>query len=316
MKLLSEQVDQWGMPLFEGLSAILYHKTNHVAKILASDEFQLSFAQSADEIGKKDTSKWFYLSTARSPVGAYEGGLETLVLDGAKLGQRYAGGPIDYWGPTFRKASQGRSHELEDRVWSRDRVIPNAKSYIKEVHIKQPHPGRYEHDDYKRDLRFIYTECKRAGIPVFFYDDYDAYKVLNKAKAVQPDLEIKKPSPEDEPYEVVPGVLRKLGARPKRTDGHYVDGLIHLYWMNPEQLDWNSSDPAIKKAWNAYRNISGMDRGSGVEADIHNLKRESEMDSLAEVMRDGGFKNLKELFAFIEKKFEPVIRKRYEGSGS
>lgn len=315
MKPLSESVDSFGIPitsdseklLGEGLSSILYHKTDHVDKILASDEFQLTFALSADAIGKKDSTNWFYLSTARSPVGAFDR-LQTLVLDGTKLGQRYPGGPIDYWGPTFRKASQGRSHELEDRVWSRDRVIPNAKSYIKEVHIKQPQPGRYTYDDYKKELRFIYSECKKLGIPVFFYDDHEAYKVLNKSKAIKPDLEIKNPSPEDEPYEVAPGVLRKLGARSRRTDGHYVDGLIQLYWMKPERLDWNSSDPAMKKAYNAYRNIAGMDRGSGVAADISDLRRESEMDSLAEVMRDGGFKNLQELFDFIKMKFDGVSR--------
>lgn len=297
--MLSESLDQFGMPVLEGISDILFHKTGDAAKILTSNEFKLTFAQRSDTLGRP-SDKWFYLSTARSPVARYQD-TQTLVLDGRKLAQRYSGGPMDYWGPEFRKASPS-SHEMEDRIWSRDQIIPDAKDYIKEVHVYIN--SRITSPAYQKTNRTIAKECKKAGIPVFFYDDKKAYELLNRAKAVKPEFSVAPPKEDDAVYEPYPGVIRKLFVREPQDS--YVDSLVKLYWMKPEELQNSDSDESLKAAYKAYRNISGIDQGRGVASEIANDKRSTSMQSLAKVMRHGGFKDTKELFDFIREKFKDV----------
>src|SRR5271165_3754524 len=150
--------------MVEGLSKIVFHYTSFhsLYSILQSNEFRMVNSVnpgSAERLvqpgavfkrgeeGKIQThlptetnraaQKHYYFCVARSPVGKYQGvhtGAVEIVLDGDKLAQRYQAAPVDYWGDEFRKHSKGE-YEMEDRIYSKTPTIPNAISYMKEIHI-------------------------------------------------------------------------------------------------------------------------------------------------------------------------------------
>src|ERR1017187_3728413 len=108
----------------EGLSSIVFHYTmfSKLCTILQSNEFRLV---SAVQTG-------YYFCVARSHMGEYSGvhsGAVEIVLDGNKLAQHYQAAPVNYWGDGFAK------DEMEDRIYSKTPTIPNAISYMKEIHL-------------------------------------------------------------------------------------------------------------------------------------------------------------------------------------
>jgi len=285
--------------ILAGLSPILYHRTElySAASILKENQFKLTFSNSSDDLHRTDKSKWFYLSCTRTPLGSYSGPA-TLVLDGTKMAERYSGSPVDYWGEEFRKV-QPDKREFEDRVWSKNQIIPNAKQYIKEVHVKLYSEDREKdfakHGDnqYRQMLRTLALEAKKSGIPVYFYRDPKAYELLDTRQAITPDFETTK-------REETPARFNFGG----RED--YVDGVIKLYWMQDvSDLEKEKYDSILVRT---LRNIRGIDQGSGVLTGIHNDKRHPKMESLARVLRHGKFKSVKELLEFIRDKFKDVPR--------
>jgi len=103
----------------EGISNIVYHGTTlgRMADIAKTNRIMTSgtFGSDSDEIGNK--GKFYFLSTARSPLAFKDGyplvkdGKVRFTLDGRKLGQKYAGTPLDYW----RDRTSGGKSEMEDR---------------------------------------------------------------------------------------------------------------------------------------------------------------------------------------------------------
>jgi hypothetical protein len=120
-----------------GLSSILYHTTeiSRAIKIVSEDRFILAASEGAKaEKEHAKQGKPFFLSCARTPTSRYimngGPGRAILVLDGEALGHKYKGGPVDYWGPDFRRV-EPTSSEAEDRIYSSEPEIPNATKYIK-----------------------------------------------------------------------------------------------------------------------------------------------------------------------------------------
>ncbi len=192
--------------MLEGLSQILYHNTyiNFCYEIVKSDEFKLTtnLGTGAD----KFTDKFYYLSMSRIKYGGYarsmaEEGLVNMVLDGRKLGQRYKGGPVDYWGIEFRSAAKGdqklRNDENEERIFTDDPSIPNARKYILGIHINisgKPEGDEEEVSDfsilfnhrYSRELQNLRTMCGNFKIPFFIYvNNFKSFTVLDTRKAME-----------------------------------------------------------------------------------------------------------------------------------
>lgn len=153
-----------------GLSSTLYHITSiyNLANILQKDRFELKPVEGTDyekEISKKASS---YLSTSRSPTSDYfrrNASVHSviIVLDGNLLGQKYSGGPVDYWGPTMNKDND----EMEDRVFSKTPFIPNATSYIKELHVLRDLEGNPK--TYAKQIFSVYKQALLKKIPLFLY---------------------------------------------------------------------------------------------------------------------------------------------------
>lgn len=121
--------------------------------------------------------KFYFLSTARLPYGSYSYLDVTFVLDGVKLGQRYAGTALRYW----RRQEGHDSDESEDRIVSDKPEIPNASKYIKEIHYHKQ--GMNSETENKLRL-----EAKKRGLPIYAYKDHRDLKTLNKKKAVAPGM--------------------------------------------------------------------------------------------------------------------------------
>jgi hypothetical protein len=170
-------IDNFRYLLFESLSDIVWHVSNHPLSILKKDFFALG-----TEIGPDRTSggKPFYLSTSRSKVGSYSNDSRgtTFKLNGKLLNSRFKGKSVDYWSKTdIKKRSEG-IHEMEDRLYSDKPVIDNARKYILEVNswldLKYSANSSYYHY-----LKEVEDTAKHYGIPYKVYSSYNDY-ISNK----------------------------------------------------------------------------------------------------------------------------------------
>jgi hypothetical protein len=203
--------------LAEGISPIVYHFTQvrNAADILVSNKFKLTAtAQPSDDLAGKKRATLFFLSTTRSKIGHYtEINLEgvVLTLDGRKLMNNYSGKPVDYWGRDFRNVDQ-KINEMEDRIWHTKQTIPNASKYIKSIHVlvrvereklhnferARGHTEnttglpvgteiRWSSDFAKREMRRVWMQAKKRGIPIYFYDKKQNWLAQRKPMELHPD---------------------------------------------------------------------------------------------------------------------------------
>jgi hypothetical protein len=165
---------------------ILFHYTtlDTLFSILNTDTFLLTpgVGSVADDIG----NHYYYMSLTRSRLGGYHskrlnpGGV-LLTLDGDKLNQRYKSKAIDYWGEESRKYKNG-AYEMEDRLFSNEPIIKNARQYIKDVSILMTIGKIYE--GYKISLRSSIMLCKKYGIEHHIYANPNDWLTNNKNKAI------------------------------------------------------------------------------------------------------------------------------------
>ncbi len=166
---------------------MLYHyvkRPNSLIEILRGNKFRLNAFFGDSYRGKDIGKKYYYLSTTRSKLGSYHSQEHVvsgimLVLDGAKLAQKYSGGPFDYWNDKYHD-------EMEDRVLSNHPFIENAKDYITSIHILYQYDKGVDADG-QQYLR-AYYEAKKSGIPTYFYNSRKAWLVQNTKHAIKPDL--------------------------------------------------------------------------------------------------------------------------------
>ena len=184
--------------LNEGLSDILYHFTyfGNLLNILKQNEFHASTNIGSSADLNTSAGKFFFFSATRSRgaegAGAGFGRRSVkLVLDGKKLGQRYKGFPIDYWNYSTKPSdwpnvndyvASMKNQELEDRIVLDSPTIPNAASYILEIHVLVG-----KRSEVRRDvLDSLMGYVKQYSIPIYFYVDTKYYFNQVKDKAVDP----------------------------------------------------------------------------------------------------------------------------------
>lgn len=171
--------------LQERLSSVLYRTVPIyvMVRTLKDDKMFLSpiFNAHSQDV-KFQRGKFFFLSTSRVKYTNFTKYLiedvkdvVTIILDGTKLSQRYKGVPVRYYSGDFAKIDRNTSDEMEDRIISDKSYIPNALSYIKELHVfVQRGPAEiHELDRY----------AKSRKVPIYYYDDISSFKLLNKSKA-------------------------------------------------------------------------------------------------------------------------------------
>lgn len=248
-----------------GISPIVYHitSTRAAASILGKDRFELKPAEGTET--EESTGKsMYYLSTTRMMGAAYTRSTVSqqsvlLVINGTKLGQKYKGEAVDYWGSEFYKGEGGKAKnfEAEDRVYSNTPFIPKASNYILEVHAVI--------NDKKAALFAIRKACLMHKIKLFFYEDPNDLLTLNKKKAVDykpvPVPEVT-PEPSEYRYKYK---LRK----------NSLSKWIALYEMPAKGTD-DERYAQITKAGDdvlqAYRTLRDPSALQSLDADMHNAK--------------------------------------------
>jgi hypothetical protein len=282
----------------EGVSPILYHvsQIGSVNGILTDNEIRLTpdFGTGAEKEHQPE-GKIYYLSTARSKTGGYgypvsnaqkQGAM--VVFDGrALMADGYTGKAVDYWGPEFRKLGKD---EMEDRIFSKKPTIPNASKYIKEIHILFDTDNEYA----ARNLKALGYKAKRLNVPLYIYDNQQAFALLNKNKAASvttvnaPTDKLPLPGTDVEP--------RDWRSGPPRN---YFGGWIELLKMNDASRLSKAGKDALNRA-------HYFDANQGLDADIHNARTNNQrphLDKFLAVLQQFKIKSTTELMAHVNQKF-------------
>lgn len=168
-------------------SSVLYHliPMEHAITAMQKDRFKLMATNEGVE-SEFGVSQYF-LSLARSKHSDYfvKEVADTsviFVLDGQKLGHNYEVKPVNYW----YDQKHVTNDEKEDRLFANKMFIPCLR-YIKEIHFMKEGP-KYKTND-SLTLALL---AKRAGIPLFQYDEIKAFRNLDKRKTIKLDVSDKK----------------------------------------------------------------------------------------------------------------------------
>lgn len=271
-----------------GLSPVLYHYTDisRAGTILFDDRFKLgtSVGTEVEEDLRDKKQKFFYLSTTRHKLGGFHKNTAhgvLFVLDGKKLGEKYSGDPVDYWGESFRKVDPAK-FEAEDRVWSKDPYIEPATKYITEIHAINPN---FDQDRDKRWVRKLLIEAKTKGIPIFVYTDRVAFRALDKRKALPlSDLDLKT-EPEDG------------GQYHSRKRKNPLSGWLELYY--------NDKKEKLSKEGNRKLDyVSHRDGWVNLKNGIHNEKTDPDIiTSITDILKKEKWSKLRQFYDHLVEKW-------------
>lgn len=256
----------------------LYHATSLGAalSIINTNTFQLTFAGGTSS-DNSHGRKMFYLSTSRLPNGGYTVNDYhanpncKFELDGTLLSQNHEIKPVDYWG--IARSSKHRSaDENEDRIWSQKPSIRNAAKYIVALHVFVPK----REDPMHKMVHDLIEQSKQGKIDIIFYNNLDAYKLVDKRRAIQPE------DPNSVEYNI-----------PYKSN--YMARSIEDLRKTCEWL----KDPTPNDFW--HKRAYGFDFHSGVEADVHNMRSVKTQEAqdvlydIARLMRKTNSRSIKEL---------------------
>jgi len=169
--------------LTESLSRIVYHYTNITSalKILSSGVFQLSSGIGSIEQQYSPKGKPYFLSTTRTRHGGYHdtiGNQAVLFeLDGNWFNRHYISYPVDYWENRDPAKVSHRSHEAEDRVFSKSPTIPINGVISVHVYINPS-----ADPEVRAWGRQVLIAAKKQGIRANFYTDKQAWKNFDSRK--------------------------------------------------------------------------------------------------------------------------------------
>jgi len=296
--------------LTEGVSPVVYHfmGVRNAESVMAQDKFRLTAAPGTDtERALQKGDRMYYLSTTRHKLGGYHinnswSGV-IFELDGEKLGQNYAGKPVDYWGPEWytNKAQGGKGpeeKEAEDRVYSRKPYITNASKYIRGIHVLFDEYAQEKRPKLAIDVRRLFITAKRRGVPAYLYVDKQDWLIQDKRKAVSPAK--------------VPAIA---GAEGKEKDQspmwvstvtrRSLSPWIELY---KAPVGSNISKSARDTRYN-YVLYGYSDAARSLAADIHNAKskdaKETGLDTLMQIFRKENIKSPQQYLDLLRDKWKP-----------
>jgi hypothetical protein len=169
--------------LNERISSVVYHftTTDAAGGIIDSNSFRLSEIPSDRQYIKSPFQvdagikydKGYYMSVSRTKIEGYTTLLNSarchfvrFELDGNKLGNTYKGGPFDYF-----PQHQGNNEyeEYEDRIYSRNKVIPNARGYIKRMDLDVSRECPRQELDGGFNPKVLIEIATGAGVPTFIF---------------------------------------------------------------------------------------------------------------------------------------------------
>lgn len=195
--MLIKDIINENVQINETLSKIVFHYAplRAALNILKTGNFELSSSLGSVEQQYAPKGYPYFMSTTRTRHGGYHSSRRTIgypgvlfVLDGDWFNNKYPSKPVDYWLNRNPKSGD-RSHEAEDRVFSKEPKIPI--NGITSVHVYLP-PDGAPYD--KARARQIILNSKLRGIPVYYYTDNLAWQNLDTRKR-QPISSLRGPEP-------------------------------------------------------------------------------------------------------------------------
>lgn len=286
--------------LNEGISSVLYYSESisDAINTLKTDKFSLFMAAGTDT--ETDlTDDLYFFSTTRSKIGGFHlnpyKNAMIFKLDGDKLRQRYKGRPVDYWGPFWR--SMPDKDEMEDRIFSSKPFIPNATSYILEMHIYVADEQR--DDDIAKALgsnvRKLMILGKKNDIPTYLYNDVNAWHSQNKAKAISATEFIK--SSRHKPSKYFP--------RTKRLKS-YLKPYLELYYSSSrDDLSKAARDLVYYLVYHNKREFVIQLKNT-----IHNNRTDAGItDAIAKIFRKERIKSVEEYADLMKTKWTEIYEK-------
>ena len=156
--------------LMERISDVVYHFTTTEAAgyIIDSNRFRLQEIPSRNVDPGRKYDMGYYMSVARTKIEGYTKNMSNsrcyfvrFELDGTKLSNRYKGGAYNYF---QSKHGDNEYEEYEDRIYSTDMFIPNARGYIKRMDLDASRkcPGGFSNET-------LIEIATGAGVPTFLY---------------------------------------------------------------------------------------------------------------------------------------------------
>lgn len=315
--------------LIESISSTVFHKTSvqNAIKILKSDKFRLSASIGTQAEIDVNKGRFFFLSTARSPLSSYIGkdpykGDLYFELDGDKFNQRFKGFAMDYWGDAFRNLN----NEMEDRVVSDNQYIKNAKQYIKAIHVyfstqrekrrsildqmlDGDTPPEIETIKIDRDrltrYKDLYSLSKKAGIPIHFYIDENAFITRNTRKTINP-LEMFKQEgvfKDQIPAEYISPTKRRS----------FIEEWLELLSMPIDKSRFGDREDYMKYlknklSKNAYREVEKLEYytnevKTSLSNDIHNVKSTDAIGKLVDIIKKRKLRSVDDIIEHLKEKY-------------
>jgi hypothetical protein len=316
--------------LTEGLSPVLFRRetVTYAIKTLEENRFTLTTLERTHGLKTAELKKLYFLSCSRTKSGGYmidpTPGSVTYVLDGERFAQRYSGSPMDYWGPEMRDPKHGsdlhqRLHndESEDRVYADQPYIPNAASYIHEVHCmveeaEGDRPWMKVQQKWAWMFRKLYILCARRNVPLYLYTNESAFIIIKKGRAVLPkqvDAFLKAPGPDAEEQDF----QRRIGKFTHATDRDkkLLDALIFL-WKTPVKKDGTDVVIASRPPDNEQIPRMRYDLRYGtrdLKAQIMGNARKNPavVNGFLQMLRQGHFSNIGDFVDALQKRYYPEL---------
>jgi hypothetical protein len=322
--------------LKETLSDTVYHLTylSSAYNILKSNQLELT-AQLGTDADSRFHQKLYYFSFASTKFAGYGNkftgeNVVNLVFDGRKLSQRYKAMPVDYWGYGFRKASLSDVHasdrkrfhdydEQEQRLYADEMIVPNASSYIKEIHLcfsnkelKYIHNNKeseeaffaelFESKEWNTSIKGIRRFAQMYDIPLFIYGSFSSFKVLDKRYAYTGDFSSE--------FSFLKSILKLYNfqslTKKEYDDAKYfiydiIEPIHRVFTLVPEEIPDFYKTPS-KYIW-AYKDFVRK-----FENEIHNLRKDEAgkqlVSSVMQILSKNKKNTLIDLFVIVYKKLE------------
>lgn len=290
----------------------LYHATYHfeLLQILKDNAIKMAFVGGTQADQEVNRGYPFFLSTSRSKYGNYARGSydSTYVsynviihLDGRALtAAGYKTFWVDYWGLGPKKS------EEEERIASNKDEISPLDRFVKGIHIYIKKDFSNSHS--LERLHEIEKMVSKFQFPIYFYppDQEQAFRAHRTEKAVRTIKDIV-PQPSWTPDEL--DHKKWLEANPRKNDSKVLRIFLDIYHDKPVDTATYPGQNVMR--WLLYY---PHDAQAQISTEIHNLKKSHApiFREFVKVMRDGGFKSVKELVAFVIKREYDRESKRRE----
>lgn len=293
------------------VTSVVYHATgpHSVYEMLKENAIHLTtdLGTECDQLGKRKKFAPYFFSTSRIKYGGFsrsfsnKGNRANLVIDGNALNQKYHGGPVDYWGPSFRPPTAElhtrlRNNENEDRIYSPDPYLKPLSKYVKEIHVFISKVSNRlfiqniaskdinEEEQALKDFKMYreMTELSAAhNIKIFFYTEFEPFKLLDKRKALKADRFL------------------------RRSSGDDLKSIVELF---EAKVGAELSDPASTTAYHCKYDRNG-DTKRRLLSEFHNAKSGTRaekvlLDKVVLYMRKYKLRNIDDIIAYLGNKFK------------